>query len=63
MVAIGTSPTFPDDRSMVAFGGPDGDFPGLVEEDWFRVADSDVATLCACRLSLLLAVCSPSAAV
>jgi hypothetical protein len=25
---------------------PDGDFPGIVEEGWFTVADSDVVTLC-----------------
>jgi hypothetical protein len=25
---------------------PDGDFPGIVEEGWFTIADSDVVTLC-----------------
>jgi hypothetical protein len=31
---------------FIQMAPPDGDFPGIVEEGWFNVADSDVVTLC-----------------
>ena len=31
---------------FIQMAPPDGDFPGIVEEGWYTVADSDVVTLC-----------------